>query len=145
MASFEFDHMSVVVHDLEAVTQFFVALGFRCEGRAELGGTWVDRIIGLEGTQVKMAMVSAPDGSGKLELSEFQSPVPADDRTELPANAHGYRHIAFRVPDIEAVLAKAQAAGYGTMGDVVDYEDIYRLAYIRGPEGLIVEVAQPLR
>ncbi|KRE67326.1 hypothetical protein ASG92_15095 [Arthrobacter sp. Soil736] len=90
-------------------------------------------------------MVTAPDGSGKLELTAFHEPTRAHDREELPANAYGYRHIAYRVTNIDAVVAQARAAGYHTVGDVVDYQDIYRLAYIRGPEGLIVEVAQPLR
>lgn len=145
MASIEFDHVGVVVHDLEATAQFFVDLGFHHEGPIEVSGAWVDRIVGLEGVRAELIMVTAPDGSGKLELTAFHEPTRAEDQTELPANAHGYRHIAYRVTDIDAVVAQARAAGYYTVGDVVDYQDLYRLAYIRGPEGLIVEVAEPLR
>lgn len=145
MASIEFDHVGVVVHDLEVTAQFFVDLGFHREGPIEVSGAWVDRVVGLEGVRVELIIVNAPDGSGKLELTAFHEPTRAQDQVELPANAHGYRHIAYRVTNIDAVVARARAAGYDTVGDVVDYRDSYRLAYIRGPEGLIVEVAEPLR
>ena len=144
MAKLEFDHVGVVVDDLEATAQFFVALGFQREEPFEVGGAWVDRIIGLEGARVEGMFVAPPDGSGKLELVKFHEPTRARDQEALPADAYGYRHIAYRVTDIAAVVAQAREAGYETVGDVVDYQDVYRLAYIRGPEGLIVEVAQPL-
>jgi catechol 2,3-dioxygenase-like lactoylglutathione lyase family enzyme len=144
MASIQFDHVGVVVHDLEVTAQFFVDLGFDREGPIEVSGSWMDRVIGLEGARVELIIVTAPDGSGKLELTAFHEPTRAQDQAELPANAHGYRHIAYRVTNIDAVVAQARAAGYRTVGDVVDYQDSYRLAYIRGPEGLIVEVAEAL-
>lgn len=140
----EFDHMGMVVHDLDAAVEFFMALGFVRQGGAEISGPWMDRIIALRGARARMVMVSAPDGSGKLELSTFSEPAPEKDYPVLPANAHGLRHIAYRVANVEAVVEKARVAGYGLVGELVDYEGIFRLGYIRGPEGLIVEVAQPL-
>lgn len=144
MAVIEFDHVGVVVHDLVVTAQFFVDLGFHREGPIEVSGTWMDRVVGLEGVRAELIIVTAPDGSGKLELTAFHEPTRAQDQAELPANAHGYRHIAYRVTNIDAVVAQAREAGYHTVGDIVDYQDSYRLAYIRGPEGLIVEVAEPL-
>ena len=144
MATFEFDHVGVVVHNLEATARFFAYLGFDRGEPFDVGGSWVDRIIGLEGTRVEGIMVTAPGGSGKLELIKFHEPTRADDQTELPANAHGYRHMAFRVTDIDAVIAQARVAGYDTVGDIVDFENVFRIVQHRGPEGLIVEVAQPI-
>lgn len=144
MESIEFDHMGAIVHDLDAAVDFFLALGFVRDGAAEVSGPWMDRIIALTGARASMVMVSAPDGSGKLELTSFSEPAPAADYEVLPANTHGLRHIAYRVKDVDAVVAKAREAGYGMVGELVDYEGIFRLGYIRGPEGLIVEVAQPL-
>jgi len=144
MMTFEFDHVGVVVNDLESTARFFADLGFDRGEPFEVGGSWVNRIIGMEGTRVEGIMVTAPGGSGKLELIKFREPTRSGDQTGLPANAHGYRHMAFQVTDIEAVVAQARASGYDTVGDIVDFENVFRLAYIRGPEGLIVEVAQPL-
>lgn len=144
MVVIEFDHVGVVVHNLEVTAQFFVDLGFHREGPIEVSGAWVDRVVGMEGVRAELIIVTAPDGSGKLELTAFHEPTRARDQAEPPANAHGYRHIAYRVTNIDAVVAQAREAGYHTVGDVVDYQDSYRLAYIRGPEGLIVEVAEPL-
>jgi catechol 2,3-dioxygenase-like lactoylglutathione lyase family enzyme len=126
MASIEFDHVGVVVHDLEVTAQFFVDLGFHREGPIEVSGTWVDRIVGLEGVRAELIMVTAPDGSGKLELTAFHHPTRAQDQTELPANAHCYRLIAYRVTDIEAVVAQAvrpdttQSAMWWTMRTSTD-------------------------
>jgi catechol 2,3-dioxygenase-like lactoylglutathione lyase family enzyme len=145
MASFRFDHVCAVVHDLEGVARFFTDLGFRSEGPTEVGGTWLDRVIGVDGARVEVIVMREPDGTGRLELVSFVEPAPAEDHAELPANAHGYRHIAYQVDDVDAVVAQAREAGYDTIGDVVAYQDTYRLAFIRGPEGLIVEVAEPLQ
>jgi catechol 2,3-dioxygenase-like lactoylglutathione lyase family enzyme len=142
--SISFEHVGVVVHDLEATAQFFVTLGFKRHDAFEVGGSWVDRINGVQGTQVAGMFVTAPDGSGALELIQFHEPTREQDETNLPANAHGFRHIAYRVSDIETIVHRARAAGYDLVGEIVNYEDIFLLAYIRGPEGLIVEVAQPL-
>ncbi|RAN69517.1 hypothetical protein B5P43_35890 [Bacillus sp. SRB_336] len=136
--------MGAIVHDLDAAVDFFLALGFVRDGAAEVSGPWMDKTIALTGARASMVMVSAPDGSGKLELTAFSEPAPAAGYQVLPADAHGLRHIAYRVKDVDAVVAKAREAGYGLVGELVDYEGIYRLGYIRGPEGLIVEVAQPL-
>jgi hypothetical protein len=101
----------------------------------EVSGVWVDRVVGLEGVRAELIIVAAPDGSGRLELTAFHEPTRAQDQAELPANAHGYRHIAYRVTNIDAVVAQTRAAGDHTVGDVVDYQDSYRLASIRGPKG----------
>jgi len=144
MTSIEFDHVGAVVQDLEATAQFFADLGFDRGEPFEVGGSWVDRIIGLEGAQVEAVMASAPDGSGSLELIKFREPTRAHDQTDLPANAHGYRHIAYRVTDIDAIVARAHAAEYDNDGGIVDLPGSFLLAYIPHPEGLIVEVAEPL-
>ena len=132
--SITFEHIGVVVHDLEAVAQFFVALGFQRHDAFDVGGPWVDRINGLEGTQVTGMFVTAPDGSGALELIEFHEPTRERDETNLPANAHGFRHIAYRVSEIETVVARIRAAGFDLAGEIVNYQDIFLLAYVRGPE-----------
>jgi catechol 2,3-dioxygenase-like lactoylglutathione lyase family enzyme len=142
--SITFEHIGVVVHDLETVAQFFVALGFQRHDPFEVGGSWVDRINGVDGTQVTGMFVTAPDGSGALELIEFHEPTREEDATNLPANAHGFRHIAYRVSNIETIVNRVRAAEYDLVGEVVNYEDIFLLAYVRGPEGLIIELAQPL-
>ncbi|HET9660300.1 MAG TPA: VOC family protein [Thermomicrobiales bacterium] len=139
-----FEHIGVVVRDLDEAACFFASLGFRLQDRFDVGGSWVDRIIGLTDVEVEGMFVTAPDGSGALELVKFHAPQRSGDPVDLPANALGIRHIAYRVSDIETMVARASAAGYGLVGEVVNYQDIFLLAYIRGPEGLIVEVAQPL-
>ena len=144
MASFTFSHVGITVHDLDRVTDFFLGLGFELKGRAQVGGEWADRVNGLDGTDAEIAMVSAPDGSGAIELSAFRHPEVEGDSTGLLVNAHGLRHLAYEVDDVEAVVAKAHEAGYDLVRDLVDYQDVYRLAYIQGPEGIILEVAQPL-
>jgi len=145
MTRFRLDHVGVVVTDIAEATRFFRELGFRCGEPAEVGGPWVDRVIGVVGARSIVASVSAPDSDSWLELTEFQHPVATGAPEALPANALGYRHVAFEVPDIVEIVERTRAAGYALVGEVVDYEDVYRLAYIRGPEGMIVEVAQDLR
>lgn len=138
------NHVGLVVRDLAAAAQFFQDLGFTCEGPAEVGGPWVDRVIGISGARSRIMFVNAPDGGASLELTEFSSPASVEDPIDLPANSLGLRHVAYEVQDIQALITKAQAAGYPLVGEVVDYQDVYRLAYIRGPEGLLLELAQPL-
>jgi catechol 2,3-dioxygenase-like lactoylglutathione lyase family enzyme len=140
-----FEHVGVVVRDLEATADFFVRLGFTAEAPMRVSGRWVDRVVGLDGVQVDLITVSAPDGSGKLELTRFHAPQAEFELDRHPANVPGYRHIAYRVSDVQAVVRKARDAGYGTKGEIVDYEGIYRLVYVEGPEGLIVEFAEQLR
>jgi catechol 2,3-dioxygenase-like lactoylglutathione lyase family enzyme len=137
-------HVGVVVDDLAAATGFFVDLGFELQGPWPVEGDWVDRIVGLEGVRVEAAMVETPDGHGRLELIKFHAPPgPGGDR-HAPANAPGLRHLAFEVADLDAALARVQARGAELVGDVERYGDIYRLCYVRGPEGIIVELAEKL-
>jgi len=136
------DHVGVVVEDLEAATAFFAELGLELQGEASVGGDWVDRVVGLEGVRAEIAMLETPDGHGRVELAQFQSPLgPGGDR-HAPANVPGIRHLAFVVDDIDAVVAGLRARGAELVGEVERYGDIYRLCYVRGPEGIIVELAE---
>jgi catechol 2,3-dioxygenase-like lactoylglutathione lyase family enzyme len=137
-------HVGVVVDDLAAATAFFVELGFRLEGKGSVEGDSVDRIVGLEGVRSDFAMVETPDGHGRLELIKFQTPAgPGGDR-HAPANTPGLRHLAFEVDDIDAAVAGVRAHDAELVGEVVRYGDSYRLCYVRGPEGIIVELAEPI-
>ncbi|HVY79299.1 MAG TPA: VOC family protein [Solirubrobacterales bacterium] len=142
MAIQRMDHVGVVVDDLAAAIDFFVALGLETQGTANVGGRWVDRIIGLEGSRAEIAMLTTPDGHGRLELSKFHSPTYEGDKDQAPANAPGLRHVTFAVDDIEATIADLRARGAELVGELERYEDIYLLCYVRGPEGIIVELAE---
>ena len=133
------DHVGIVVDDLAAATAFFVELGFNVQGDGQVEGEWVDRVVGLDGVQVKFAMVETPDGHGRLELIEFDSPPAEGGDPQAPANTRGIRHLAFIVDDIDAAVAGAEL-----VGEVERYGDIFRLCYIRGPEGIIVELAEKI-
>jgi catechol 2,3-dioxygenase-like lactoylglutathione lyase family enzyme len=138
------DHVGIVVDDLAAAKAFFVDLGLEPQGEGSVEGDWVDRIVGLEGVRSELAMMETPDGHGRLELVKFHAPSgPGGDR-HAPANTPGLRHITFAVDDIDAVLARLRARGAELVGEVERYEDIYRLCYIRGPEGIIVELAEQI-
>lgn len=138
------EHVGVVVEDLAAAIEFFVELGLELVGEWPAEGDWVDRIIGLDGTRAENAMLQAPDGSCQLELSRFLSPPsPAGDQS-APANAPGLRHLSFAVDDIDATVAGLRARGTELIGEVVQYRDSWRLCYARGPEGIIVELAERL-
>ena len=136
------DHVGIVVDDLAAATEFFVELGLEPQGKGSVEGDWVDRIVGLEGVRSELAMMQTPDGQGRLELVKFHAPSGPDGDRHAPANTPGLRHITFAVDDIDAVLARLRAHGAELVGEVERYEDIYRLCYIRGPEGIIVELAE---
>ena len=136
------DHVGIVVDDLAAATEFFVQLGLVLEGEASVEGRSVDRVLGLEGVRADIAMLQTPDGNGRLELSQFHSPSMQSDNRSAPANAPGIRHVSFAVEDIDAVVAGLQARGAELVGELERYEDSYRLCYVRGPEGIIVELAE---
>jgi catechol 2,3-dioxygenase-like lactoylglutathione lyase family enzyme len=138
------EHVGIVVDDLEAATAFFVELGLELQGDGSVEGGWVDRIVGLEGLQVEFAMMEAPDGHGRLELVKFHAPSGPGGDGHAPANAPGIRHLAFAVDDIDAVVASLRARGAELVGEIERYGDIYRLCYIRGPEGIIVELAEQI-
>jgi catechol 2,3-dioxygenase-like lactoylglutathione lyase family enzyme len=137
------EHVGIVVDDLAAATEFFVALGLELQGNAHVVGRWVDRVVGLGGVQAEIAMLETPDGNGRIELSQFHSPT-AEGDTHARANARGLRHVSFSVDDLASDLARLLSLGGELVGTVEDYEDIYRLCYVRGPGGIIVELAQEL-
>ena len=136
------DHVGIVVDDLEAATAFFVELGLKLQGEGQVEGGWVDRVVGLEGVRVEYAMVETPDGHGRLELVKFHSPSVRGGDGNAPANVLGIRHVAFVVDDVDAAVATVRARSGELVGEVEYYEDIYRLCYVRGPEGIIVELAE---
>jgi catechol 2,3-dioxygenase-like lactoylglutathione lyase family enzyme len=136
------DHVGIVVDDLANATAFFEALGLERQGEASVEGDWVDRIIGLKGVQSQIVMLRTPDGHARLELTKFHSPPSEDTSPRGSINAPGIRHLTFAVDDIDAVLARLQACGGELVGELGQYEDIYRLCYLRGPEGIIVELAE---
>jgi catechol 2,3-dioxygenase-like lactoylglutathione lyase family enzyme len=138
------DHVSIVVGDLEGAVEFFAELGLLLEGEAPVGGAWVDRVVGLQDVRAEIAMMRTPDGIGRLELVRFHSPANQGQNRPEPANAPGIRHIAFEVEDIDAVVAALQARGAELVGELERYEDSYRLCYVRGPEGVIIELAEPI-
>jgi catechol 2,3-dioxygenase-like lactoylglutathione lyase family enzyme len=138
------DHVGIVVEDLGAATEFFVALGFELQGEATVGGDWVDRVIGLEGARSNIAMLRTPDGHNQVELTEFQSPSVRQGDADAPSNTLGLRHLAFVVDDVDAALEAARDHGGDLVGTVERYRDIFRLCYVHGPDGIIVELAEEL-
>jgi catechol 2,3-dioxygenase-like lactoylglutathione lyase family enzyme len=136
------DHVGIVVDDLAAATAFFVELGLELQGEGSVGGAWVDRVVGLEGVRAEIAMLATPDGHSRLELTKFHAPSGRGGDRHAPANAPGIRHLAFAVDDIDAVVTGLRARGVELVGEVERYRDRYRLCYVRGPEGIIVELAE---
>ena len=139
------DNVGIVVESLDAVIPFFVELGLKLEGRATIEGEWAGRVTGLGNQQVEIAMLVTPDGHSRLELSRFLSPPVVADHRNAPVNALGYLRVMFAVDDLDQTLAKLGRHGAELVGEVVQYEDIYRLCYIRGPEGVLVGLAEDLR
>ena len=139
------DHISVVVEDLPAAIAFFTTLGMAREGEAAMEGDWVDRINGLDGIQVDIVMMRTPDGHGRLELTKFRNLklVEIEPAIALP-NTLGLRSVMFTVEDIDDTVARLRANGAELVGEVVQYEDKYRLCYMRGPAGIIVSLAEEL-
>ena len=145
MAILRMDHTSVVVDDLEAAVAFFVELGMELEGETTVEGPSVDRLIGLQNVRATLALMRTPDGHGRIELDKFHTPEAISTGPEnAPVNALGIRRIMFAVDDIDALVARLLALGAELVGDVVQYEDAYRLAYICGPEGIIVALSEQL-
>jgi catechol 2,3-dioxygenase-like lactoylglutathione lyase family enzyme len=142
MAIQRMEHVGIVVDDLAAAIEFFAQLGLEVQGKASVEGRWVDRVVGLEGVRADIAMLQTPDGHGRLELTKFNTPLPKGGDQNAPANTPGIRHVAFAVEDIDAVVARLRAQGSVLVGELARYEDSYRLCYVRGPEGIIVELAE---
>lgn len=145
MAVERLEHIGVNVDDLEEAIEFFVELGLEVEGKTSVEGELADRIIGLEGARSKIAILRTPDGDGKIELVEFQSPkYSGADNTGDASNVPGIRHILFRVDDLDDTLARLQNRGARLVGSVENYHDMYKLCYLRGPQGIIIELAEKL-
>ena len=145
MALRRMDNVLIVVDDLEATNAFFVELGMELEGEMPVEGRWVDRIVGLENVRCEIAMMRTPDGHGRLELNKFHTPAAIGAESKnAPVNTLGIRRIMFAVDDIDDVLARLRTHGAELIGEVAQYEDMYRLCYIRGPEGIIVALAERL-
>lgn len=145
MAIKKLDHVSVVVADLAAAIAFFTTLGMTVEGQAPVEGAWVDRINALEGVRVDIVMMQTPDGHGRLELTKFHSPQLVDIEPAIaPPNALGLRSIMFLVESVDDTVARLRANGAELIGEVAQYENLYRLCYMRGPAGIIVSLAEEL-
>ena len=138
------DNVGIVVEDLETTIAFFRELGLDLEGRATIEGEWAGRVTGLGDQHVEIAMMRTPDGHGRLELSRFLRPPVAADHRNAPVNALGYLRVMFTVDDIDETLERLRKLGAQLVGEVVQYQDTYRLCYIRGPEGLLIGLAQQL-
>jgi catechol 2,3-dioxygenase-like lactoylglutathione lyase family enzyme len=138
------DHVGIVVDDLAGAIEFFVELGLELQGEAALEGRFVDRVVGLDGVRSEIAMLQTPDGNARFELSKFHSPAHEGHERPAPPNAPGIRHVTFAVEDIDAVLARLQARGAELVGELERYEDRVRVCYIRGPEGIIIELAEAI-
>ena len=138
------EHIGIVVDDLAAATAFFVALGLEVEGEASVEGGSVDRINGLEGVRADVVILRTPDGNGKIEVAKYRSPAYEGDDGPAPANAPGIRHILFAVDDVEATLAALQPHGGELVGELENYGNSYWLCYVRGPAGIIVELAEKI-
>jgi catechol 2,3-dioxygenase-like lactoylglutathione lyase family enzyme len=138
------DNIGIVVEDLEAAIAFFVELGLELEGEMAVEGQWVDRVVGLDGVRNDIAMMRTPDGHSKLELMKFQKPTATTAEPSAPVNTLGIRRIMFAVTGIDDVAARLQKRGAELVGEMVQYEDVYRLCYLRSPEGIIVALAEQL-
>jgi catechol 2,3-dioxygenase-like lactoylglutathione lyase family enzyme len=138
------DHVGILVEDLAAATMFFIELGLNLQGEGSVEGGWVDRVVGLEGVRAEIVMLQLADGHGRLELSKFHAPSGPDGDRHTPANSPGIRHLALVVDDLDAVVAGLRARGTELVGEVQRFKDSYLLCYVRGPEGIIVELAQPI-
>ena len=139
------DNVGIVVESLDAVIPFFVELGLRLEGRATIEGEWAGRVTGLGNQRVEIAMLVTPDGHNRLELSRFLAPPVVADHREAPVNALGYLRVMFTVDALDETLARLRKCGAQLVGEVVQYQNSYRLCYIRGPEGLLIGLAEELK
>ncbi len=144
MALKRMDNVGIVVEDLGVTIDFFLELGLELEGRATIEGEWAGRVTGLGNQHVEIAMMRTPDGHSRLELSRFLTPPVVADHRNAPVNALGYLRVMFTVDDIGETLERLRARGAELVGEVVDYQDVYRLCYIRGPGGLLIGLAQEL-
>jgi catechol 2,3-dioxygenase-like lactoylglutathione lyase family enzyme len=146
MTVLRMDNVLVVVDDLQAAISFFLEIGLELEGQATVEGPWIDRIVGFDGAKCDVAMMRSPDGHGRVELEKYHAPPAVRAEPEdAPLYALGLRRIKFAVDDLDEVLSRLQANGAELIGEVVQFEDSYKLCYVRGPEGIVVALAQQLR
>jgi catechol 2,3-dioxygenase-like lactoylglutathione lyase family enzyme len=144
MAIKRMDNVGIVVEDLNKTVEFFQALGLKLEGQTMVEGEWAGRVTGLGNQEVEIAMMRTPDGHSRLELSRFIAPAVIADHRTAPVNALGYLRVMFAVDDLTETLERLRPHGAALVGEVVNYEDVYLLCYIRGPEGLLIGLAQEL-
>jgi catechol 2,3-dioxygenase-like lactoylglutathione lyase family enzyme len=138
------DNVGIVVEDLDAAIRFFSELGLTLEGRTPIEGDWAGRITGVRDQRVEIAMMRTPDGHGRVELSRFDFPAIASDHRRAPVNSLGYLRVMFAVDDLDDTLARLRRLGASVVDEVVNYQDIYRLCYMRGPEGILIGLAEKL-
>jgi len=139
------DNVGIVVEDLDAAVEFFAELGLTLEGRMPIEGDWAGRVTGVRDQRVEIAMMRTPDGHNRLELSRFDAPAISSDHRTAPVNSLGYLRVMFAVEDLDDTLSRLSRLGAKVVDEVVTYEDVYRLCYIRGPEGILIGLAQQLR
>lgn len=138
------DNVGLVVESLDKAISFFAEIGLELEGRTIIEGKWAGRVTGLDGQRVEIAMMVTPDGHSRLEISQFLAPPVISDHRAAPVNALGYLRVMFTVEDIDELLSRLSKHGTQLLGEVVEYENTYRLCYIRGPEGILIGLAEPL-
>jgi len=138
------DNVGIVVEDLDAAVEFFTELGLTLEGRMSITDEWAGRVTGVHGQRVAVAMMRTPDGHSRLELSRFDAPAIASDHRTAPVNSLGYLRVMFAVEDLDDTLARLRKLGATVVDEVVNYQDVYRLCYIRGPEGVLIGLAEEL-
>ena len=138
------DNVSIVVEDLDAAIVFFAELGLALEGRMPVEGDWAGRVTGVRDQRVEIAMMRTPDGHSRIELSRFDAPAIASDHRNAPVNSLGYLRVMFAVENIDDTIARLRKLGARVVDEVVNYKDVYRLCYIRGPEGVLIGLAQQL-
>jgi catechol 2,3-dioxygenase-like lactoylglutathione lyase family enzyme len=144
MALQRLDNVGIVVESLDAAVSFFVELGLELEGRTMIDGEWSGRVTGLRGQRVEIAMLRMPNGRGRIELSRYLTPPPVADHRMAPVNALGYLRVMFAVDDLDETLARIEKHGAHVVDEVVNYQDVYRLCYVRGPEGILIGLAEQL-
>lgn len=146
MALQRMDNVLIVVEDIDAVIAFFVEIGMELQGKGPIEGRWVERVIGIDDVRQDVAMLRTPDGHGRVELATFHTPTAiTPEPRDAPANTLGIRRIMFAVDDVDDVVARLHGHGAALVGGIEQYEDVYRLCYVRGPEGIVVGLAEQLR
>ena len=144
MALKRMENVGIVVESLETAISFFTELGLELEGRTTIDGEWSGRVTGLHGQRVEIAMMRMPDGHGRIELCRYVEPAPVADHRDAPVNALGYLRVMFEVDDLDDALARLGEHGAQVVGEVVDYANVYRLCYVRGPEGILIGLAEKI-